>query len=680
MRLPPSCATMSISRFICSTPLARWASSSTIHGAKPMALSTVRLWSASFLPRSLSEPPPLTWASSSEIQGSIAWNPAFAAMSTSSEIGSFCPRSVLVLRQYRNGSSFGRSDWAAAGRVESPAATRAPAETRASRRESFPFMRDSPLEGQAAYYFYARRPRKCTLLPGRLLALILLQDFPVRRVLQPLGPGGQVRPERPETRVAQVDLEIVGELRGEDVIGVCFGIAHRGDVLLEAVGLRLLHHLDHVGVGAAQDALALGGQLGDLALDLGHGHFLVAADRRDFGLRIRLDARDHLLGGGGDIEKNIAHAGLQLLELVHDDLRLPLLFLGQLFLRRDLRVLDLLPQLDRDVDVADQAQEHIDIAHLGLVDQAVRERLLELLAGRPLDEVLGAVLRPLDAADGLDLRPDDLPDHVLRGPESVDDQRHILRQQAPDHRDVELNREAVAGGEGDVFQGDLVVADPDLLDFPLVRVPVIDARLQDVLLDAALAGFGQLAFRGGRPGQAGRAPDAPRTDPRRLPLDDFKRKRVQAVLARRQDAPHEALLALLGEEVPGIQLLARHRLHQAHLVGTDHVDLLARVHVVLKRAEEVAAFAVDVRLDPLHALLHDAVAVRMQVLLAQLVGEDQDLAGLHIDATDRPAPEADVEEEEGRDEPDHHFYLHVHGRPPTSSGFRRSSSSRARAG
>src|SRR5579862_1639068 len=687
MRLPPISATISISRFICSTPLARFPSSSTIQGAKPMALSTVSPLSAIFLPSSLSEPPPLTWASSSRIQGSIPWKPAFAAMSTTSEIGSFWPMRVLVLRQYLKGSSAGRPEGAPAAAlpVETAAAANAPAERRASRRDRIPFICESPLEGQAAYYFYTVRPRKSdsadgrSLLPGRrdLIALVALQDLPVRRVVEHLRARGQVGPERPGSRIPQVDLEVVRQLGREDVVRVGLGIPDRAHVLLEAVGLRLLHHLDHVGVRPAQDALALGVQLRDLPLDLGHGDLLVAADRRHLALGRRLDVCDHLLRVGADFEDALLDLGLQLLQLVHHDLGLPLLVLGELLLRGDLRVLDGFAQFDRDVDVADQPQEDVDVAQLRLVDQRVRERLLEQLAGAALDEVLRAVLRSFDAADGLDLRPDDLADDVLGRAVAVHDDGHVLRREAPDDRDVQLDREAVLGRKGDLLQRDLVVADPDLVDLPLVGIPVVDPGLEDVLLDSALPRFRELAFGRRGAGEPRDAAHAAGPDAGRGHGVDLVGERIQAILAGRQDPAHDALLTVLGKEVPGLQLVPRHRFHDAHLVGLDLHDGRARVHVILQRAEKVPAFPEDLGLDALHALLHDAVAVGVGVLRAQLVGEDEDLSGLDVDAADGPAPEPDVEEEKDRHEGDDRFDFRIHSRSPTSS---RPSSSPGRAG
>ena len=84
-----------------SSAFLRRPSSSTAHSKKSMALSTSMPASRNRLPRSASEPPPSAYRFSSSIQGSMPWNPALAAISISSTIGSFWPRIVLVFSPRR---------------------------------------------------------------------------------------------------------------------------------------------------------------------------------------------------------------------------------------------------------------------------------------------------------------------------------------------------------------------------------------------------------------------------------------------------------------------------------------------------------------------------------------------------------------------------------------------------
>ena len=71
MRLAPSCASKSMSRLASSSPFARWASSSTIHRANPMALSIVNPWSSMRFRRSFNEPPLFLYSLSLPSHGSI---------------------------------------------------------------------------------------------------------------------------------------------------------------------------------------------------------------------------------------------------------------------------------------------------------------------------------------------------------------------------------------------------------------------------------------------------------------------------------------------------------------------------------------------------------------------------------------------------------------------------------
>ena len=98
IRLPPTARTRSMSRLIRSSPCLRRASSSTAHSANPMADSTERPASANPFRRSSSDLPAALCATSSSIHGSIAPYPALPAIATTSAIGSFWPRIVLVLR------------------------------------------------------------------------------------------------------------------------------------------------------------------------------------------------------------------------------------------------------------------------------------------------------------------------------------------------------------------------------------------------------------------------------------------------------------------------------------------------------------------------------------------------------------------------------------------------------
>lgn len=108
MRVPPISRSMSMSRFASSRASMRRFSSSTIHCANPMALSTVRPASAICLLRSDSFPPPLTNSRSVGIHGSMPSYPAAPAISTSFWIPSFGSRIVLVFRQKRKPSAASR--------------------------------------------------------------------------------------------------------------------------------------------------------------------------------------------------------------------------------------------------------------------------------------------------------------------------------------------------------------------------------------------------------------------------------------------------------------------------------------------------------------------------------------------------------------------------------------------
>ena len=99
MRVPPICATLSMSTFSLSIDAARRVSSSSRNELKAMAPSTVSPASAIRLPRSLSVPPLGRVASISLIQGSIAWNPAFDGGVDDATMSSLLPRMVLVFRQ-----------------------------------------------------------------------------------------------------------------------------------------------------------------------------------------------------------------------------------------------------------------------------------------------------------------------------------------------------------------------------------------------------------------------------------------------------------------------------------------------------------------------------------------------------------------------------------------------------
>ena len=76
-----------------------FAGSSTIHSANPIASSTFSPASAIRFRMSSSDPPPSRYAVISPIHGSIPSYPAEEASATIAARSSFCPRTVLVLRQ-----------------------------------------------------------------------------------------------------------------------------------------------------------------------------------------------------------------------------------------------------------------------------------------------------------------------------------------------------------------------------------------------------------------------------------------------------------------------------------------------------------------------------------------------------------------------------------------------------
>ena len=124
-----------MSRLACSKPSARCASSSTIHEAKPIALSTVRPPSSRRFRRSASLPPPSTYSPSFPSQGSTASYPALAAISISWAASRFWPRMVLMLSPKRKrAGSRGEPSAFASGAAAAPTARVPPA--RKPRRET----------------------------------------------------------------------------------------------------------------------------------------------------------------------------------------------------------------------------------------------------------------------------------------------------------------------------------------------------------------------------------------------------------------------------------------------------------------------------------------------------------------------------------------------------------------
>ena len=253
---------------------------------------------------------------------------------------------------------------------------------------------------------------------------------------------------------------------------------------------------------------------------LGHG-----LDLLGFLLALGVDLGDHLVGlglGSLFLEDDLG-LGLGQLGLGLGGQLLLLAGLGQLV--GDLGLLDRLANGLGHVDVPGQAEEERQVLGRQHPLELLGGLVLELLAGVADQQVHRASPRAVEPADRVDLRQDHLLLDVFERAELADDVGGLVGEDAPDRREVEVDREAVVGGELDSLardvdrivgrrscpagrprarprrrsvglspvrfcgfhhQGRLGIADADDVDPLLLGIEEVDAGLEHLLLDAAV--------------------------------------------------------------------------------------------------------------------------------------------------------------------------------------------------
>ena len=279
---------------------------------------------------------------------------------------------------------------------------------------------------------------------------------------------------------------------------------------------------------------------------------------------------------------------------------------------------DLLGRLDR----GDRHGQDLDPLLLAVLGQALDQVGLELLAVLAADELAARELRAADPAERPALGRDDLGDDLLVDRVAVgvlvvldEHLGDLVGQDAELDHAVERDRESV--GREEVHLGFLPQVEPprpaiDQADPGLVGVEVIGPRLERLGLDAALAvldeeDVGVLRHRAGE--QRHDAAKARRDGHRVVQLDRLG-IRVIRVASRLEDLAEDPLLARLGEDLAGRQVVAAEGDPDADLVA-GHDELRADLPRPEVRVVEVPALGQDAVVGPARL---DALVVGLPIL------------------------------------------------------------------